>query len=188
MRTAFDIAPRALHCLRKSAFLFAGPEVVSTDSLTGISQSSCWDSFGVLPPLSASNCRSISYRWARQDPQIQRYLERLRKCGQPWRPQLLRQVSGSSSYRHPAQSLELNFLFTVPVSTTGPSRLHAVETLRRDFRHVEPDGSPKGPPSRRMGTLTFRVTAESRDGHVSLSFWLRSIPGLKTGSDVRFRM
>jgi hypothetical protein len=34
----------------------------------------------------------------------------------------LRQVSSSSSHRHPAQSLEPNFLFTVPASTTGPSR------------------------------------------------------------------
>jgi len=40
----------------------------------------------------------------------------------PSAPQILRQVSGSSSLRHPAQSLELNFLFTVPAWTTGPSR------------------------------------------------------------------
>jgi len=47
-------------------------------------------------------------------------LDRFRTYSQPWCPQLLHQVSGSSSLRHPAQSLEPNFLFTVPAWTTGP--------------------------------------------------------------------
>jgi len=68
---------------------------------------------------------------ARQYPQVSRFLVRFPyRYGQPGRPTILRLVSGSSSHRHPAQSLELNFLFTVPVSTTGPSRVSSVETLQ----------------------------------------------------------
>jgi len=50
-------------------------------------------------------------------------------CGQPWRPLTLHQVSGSSSRRHPSQSLEPNFLFTAPARTTGPSRFCRRDTV-----------------------------------------------------------
>jgi len=56
-RTAFDTSLQAPRCLRKSAFIFTDPGAISKAHLSS-SQSSGWGSSGLLPPLSASYCRS----------------------------------------------------------------------------------------------------------------------------------
>jgi len=118
-RTAFDSfqAPRRLH---DSAFRFTGPGLILR-LITRSTQSSGWSRLGLRPPLSVVERRS-GLSLGQTGPPSPRDLERFRKHGQPWRPVHLRQVSSSSSRRHPAQLLEPNFLIAVPAWTTGPSR------------------------------------------------------------------
>jgi len=58
------------------------------------------------------------FRLARQDPQAYATWLGSASADNPG----MRQISGSSTFRHPANSRAPIFLFTVPDSTTGPSR------------------------------------------------------------------
>jgi len=74
-------------CLRSSVFLFTVPEFASKGTYSIVTRSNGRGSSGVLPPLSGSNCGSSADVGQTGPPDILR---------QPWRPLLLRQVSGLS--------------------------------------------------------------------------------------------
>jgi len=107
------------------------PERLSNSSLLESTQSSGWVSYGLLIPLSVdqlsplfkrrSACASLSL--GRTGPPSLTPLGTVPRCLTTLAPATsCARFSSSSSLRHPAQSLEPNFLFTVPASTTGPSR------------------------------------------------------------------
>jgi len=104
------------------------PGRFSNSSLLESSQSSGWVSSGLLIPLSAM----ISHFMGRTGPPSLSPLGAVPRCLTTLAPATSCAKSPARlPLRHPAQSLELNFLFTVPALDHWPVSFSSVETLRR---------------------------------------------------------
>jgi len=107
--------------LRKAGFPFTGPGVIIYQLIARIDSDERLGEFRSThtPACGLSRWSRPRFRWARQDPQVYRHLDRFPRS---WTTLAPSQDSSSCYCRPPAQSLEPSFLFAAPAFTTGSSR------------------------------------------------------------------
>jgi hypothetical protein len=78
-KTALDFYLQALHRLRQSAFLFAVPGVIFYQLVcSNLSVERLGEFRSTHTPVRDKGAYAFLFRWAGQDPQVYRYLERFR--------------------------------------------------------------------------------------------------------------